>query len=162
VRPVKGVLVLAALLLAVTGCGGRDDGRTAAAGTPAAASATPTQASDQLLAMARCLREHGVSVPDPRPGQQVLAIPKGDKDTITAAGRECAKYEPKVQTIVRDPAHHDLDLKIAKCLRGLGVDAPDPPAGQPLVVHPHGDVQRMQALHEKCAQRFERSGSGQG
>jgi hypothetical protein len=53
--------------------------------------------ADALLSFARCMREHGVQVPDPRPGsggQGQLSMPKGPK--VEEAQRDCQHLLPGV------------------------------------------------------------------
>jgi hypothetical protein len=54
-----------------------------------------TQQHDQMVAMARCLREHGVDVPDPRPGQPLRLPPGGSRDTkVQQAMQDCQRAAP--------------------------------------------------------------------
>ena len=93
-------------------------------------------AQEQLLRFAQCMRENGVDVADPRPGQPLII--KGDRnDTakIRAAQEACKEFAPP-QEGGGPQAGDDLDrqAKLAECLRRHGVDVADPQPGQPLRV----------------------------
>lgn len=160
IAPAAMMAVAAMLAAALTACG-------SAASTDAAASKGTTAASaggnpsDALLAFARCLRDHGIEVPDPRAGDITLTIPKGvPKDVAARALQACAQYEPHAKAVVNDPAHHDFAVKMASCLRARGIDAPEPVAGQPLVIHPHGDEAGARTAYELCEKKVAPSGPG--
>jgi hypothetical protein len=113
----------AAALLAACGDSGDD----------AAGKADPEQAA---LKFAKCMREHGVNMPDP----QVSADGGGTRVTFSQkagdnprklddAQKACSKYmreaapeiSPEQQEKMRDAA-----LKFARCMRANGIDVPDP------------------------------------
>jgi len=53
------------------------------------------KARDQLLKFAQCMREHGIDMADPKPGQGVdLRVPKGSRAKLEAAQKACQKFQP--------------------------------------------------------------------
>jgi hypothetical protein len=121
-------LTACAAALTLAACGGSDP-------SPADAQAKAEQAQ---LKFARCMRSHGVNVPDPKPGAGdgpgLVRIGGPGKDGISPqvfrrADAACRKYlqaaapklSPAQQAELRDQA-----LKFARCMRQHGVDIPDP------------------------------------
>jgi hypothetical protein len=50
---------------------------------------------DRMLKFAQCMREHGVNVPDPRPGQGIqLRVDRGSEAKVRAAQKACQQYAP--------------------------------------------------------------------
>jgi hypothetical protein len=87
---------------------------------------------DAMLAFARCMRQHGVDMPDPQPGQRGLtfaAKPDTDMKAMEAAQEACG---PIMQQAGRGPGQsmspEELDalVRFASCMRAHGVDMPDP------------------------------------
>jgi hypothetical protein len=93
--------LLLVLVLAVAACGGgggKGDGVASLGGGKPTATTSPgsgdsTQAD---LAFARCMRQHGIDMPDPKPDGRVDA-PGIDPDDpkFKAAEQACQQYEPK-------------------------------------------------------------------
>jgi len=116
-----------ALVLVMAGCGdkGSDDNATGD---------STLAAGDQAVKFAQCMREHGVQVPDPQPGQpiQIQGNPD-DTSKIKAAQEACKDYAPQGEGN-GSQSGDDLDrqAKLVECLRGKGVDVEDPQPGQPL------------------------------
>lgn len=136
-------LVLLVLPLAAA-CGAATDdppdvasaGTGTASGTPAAATATTTTAASKdpqaaMLAHARCMREHGIDVPDPKPGGgvQVKIDHKTPPEKVEAAMKAC---DPLLDNVGAKPSPEEVEkhfaeaLEFAKCMREHGVDMPDP------------------------------------
>ena len=91
----------------------------------------PLDEEAQALAFAECMRDNGVDMPDPEPGQEGLfgafhgAEAERDRETIEQALAACEDLLP-------ERAHgpdHGLDeaatLELAECLRDQGLDVPD-------------------------------------
>lgn len=123
--------IAAAVAVGLTACGATDDGAGADASNGSGARAKLEQAA---LEHAECMREHGIDVPDPKPGQGgvVLRGPADGGDTAAErrAVARCQRYlrrvpPPKLseeqKTAMRDGA-----LRHARCMRGQGIDFPDP------------------------------------
>jgi hypothetical protein len=130
--------------LALAGCGAGGGGH--------AASST-ANAQDTAVKFAQCMRQHGVDVEDPQPGQSGIRIKagKGIGDAqISAAMQACRKYSPKGNLNPNDPKVRDNMLKTAQCLRRHGVNIADPQPGQGLRIKVRqGDTKTQQAM-EAC------------
>lgn len=131
----------AAAMLALTSCSGDsgspgvasagdDDGKKSAS-----ASASPSGSrQDQLVAFARCMRENGVQIPDPAPGEENVQLPagtKGDARTQTAL-TACQRLLGGGAKDGTDSTAQDRAVALAACLRGKGLDVADPEPGKPL------------------------------
>lgn len=131
--------VAAALLLG--GCGEDDGGADVASAGGTAAAAAPTEESEQdqdeqALEFAECMRENGVDMPDPEPGQNGGFGGPGalggdvDEETFQAAMDACRDLAP---TFERDreltPEQQEQMLELTECMREQGIDMPDPGAG---------------------------------
>ncbi|MBL1097785.1 hypothetical protein [Streptomyces coffeae] len=99
-------------------CGGAES--TSSTGAKSADS------DDQSLKHTRCMREHGVDMPDDPANQGSASTLSGDKDTIEAALKACQKYAQPSGMDPNDPKLKDDQLKLARCMREHGVDMPDP------------------------------------
>ncbi len=162
-------VLLGALTLALAACGQGDDGggsqvaslgNTATTASDASAAdgaasdgadgetSTTVDPEDAFLAFARCMREHGVDMPDPQVddnGRGVIQVggPGGDgeaqpidKDTLDAAQQAC---QPLIDDVVQarqqdlDPEQvqqmQDQALAFSQCMRDHGIDFPDPVFG---------------------------------
>jgi hypothetical protein len=128
----------AALLLA--GCGGSPEAsKVASISTPpqsSAPNADNSGKSDQqkMLDFAKCMREHGVDMPDPQfdgDGRGQITIGGGagtaDKSKLDAAQKACQKLMPNGGEM-KKPTPEELDKmrQEAKCMREHGIDMPDP------------------------------------
>jgi hypothetical protein len=98
-----------------------------------AASAADPEADAQALVFAGCMRENGVDMPDPEPGQQGFfdafhgVAGRVDRSIMEQALNACDQYFP---TYAGAPGHgpgaDDEDtLALAECLREQGLDVPD-------------------------------------
>jgi hypothetical protein len=99
---VPGLLLV--LALAVAGCGGGDktsgvaslgDGKATPATSPGSGGGDSTQAD---LAYARCMRQHGINMPDPTPDGSLPNRGSGvnpDDPKFKAAERACPGFRPK-------------------------------------------------------------------
>jgi hypothetical protein len=112
--------------LAMTGCGTDDP----AAGT----SDRQQQARDAQLAFAKCMREHGVDMPDPEPGERglELRVPEGvSPDEVNQAQEACDHHlesiEPPELSEEELQERKEAALAHARCMRENGVENfPDP------------------------------------
>jgi hypothetical protein len=122
------------VLLAAAGCGKSEGPQVASAGgaaTPSAGATTTASAGDreeQLRQFAGCMREHGVDVPDPQPGQTLAgaggALNDPDFSTAFAACRSTLPNGGEPPKLSPDQVKIYLDF--AACMREHGVDLPDP------------------------------------
>ena len=127
---------LAACALVLGACGSGSSGDNAS-----------TDDSEQrALQFARCMRDHGVDIPDPQvskgggggnfsfrvggPGAKGGRGP--DPQRVQGAMSACRKYMPnggKPPSAAQQQEMRDRALRFARCMRGHGVDFPDPKAG---------------------------------
>ena len=128
-----------AALLAVSACGGTDkaDGVASAGGNqnvakPAETETTaPLDSDAQALVFAACMRDNGVDMPDPGPGQQGLVdafeLVSGDYDRATLQQALAACEDRMPQYPQEHPQGDDWMLALAECLREQGLDVSDNP-----------------------------------
>jgi hypothetical protein len=128
-----------AALLALSACGGsgEGDGVASAGGEENAAKPAETEKSApldpdaQALVFAGCVRDNGVDMPDPGPGQQGLvdafrAVSANyDRATLEQALAACQDLMP--QYAQEHPEGDDWMLALAECLREQGLDVSDNP-----------------------------------
>jgi hypothetical protein len=120
--------VLTTTAVALAACGG--DSPT---GAPSADQRAKMQ--EAALKFARCMREHGVDVPDPKPGGGIqLAVPDGmAKTKVDAAQKACQKYmdavKPPELSDEQQKQARDAALAFSRCMREHGIDFPDPQFG---------------------------------
>jgi hypothetical protein len=173
-KPIKrrapALAVMVALLaLGVAACAGSGDGGTGVAslrdpssGGGAATTTTVRDPEDAALDYVKCMREHGIDMPDPQVGpngetrMQLRGRP-GDESKLKAAEQACAPLlKPKDGGKGLDPAMQDAMLKFAKCMRDHGIDMPDPTPGQGGVVIQKGrrgvdpDSAKFKAAERAC------------
>ncbi|MFG2003546.1 hypothetical protein ACGFNU_30735 [Spirillospora sp. NPDC048911] len=128
---------LAALALLSTACGGDsgtggqdESGAGAASSGTTGAGGDRVPSTDQQLKLAKCMRQNGVDMPDPKPGGGAPAL------TIGGRGASAEKIEKALKTCrgvagIPEPKplsqeEKDRMLKFARCMREHGVDMPDP------------------------------------
>jgi hypothetical protein len=142
--------------LGLCGCGASGSAQ------PAASSSTAS-AQSQLLAYARCLRAHGVQVPDPNPADpDQLNVPKSALDNtsaLTTAEAACRKYSGKVISGLNSgQVGNSREVQLAQCMRRHGIPVADPQPGQSLTLPPGTTTQIAAGAIEACT----RSGTGSG
>ena len=150
-------------VVALAACGGGE-------GSGGGAGAGDQEKFEQAaLKHARCMREHGVNVPDPKPGQGGVVIvgPEqgGDLRANERAAEACDKYlrdipPPKISEEQKEEMR-DAALAHARCMREQGIDFPDPkfsPDGG-VTVDGRGldpDSPKMQEAEKACARHMPR------
>jgi hypothetical protein len=164
----------AALLLG--GCGAKaDDGGKVASistppksGGPTAADTSGKSDEDKMRDFAKCMREHGVDMPDPKPagdGSGGMAITLGgdgaDASKIEAAQKACKSLMPNGGEM-KPPSAEELDKmrKDAKCMREHGIDMPDPdPTGKGAtrIGGPGDDPKKFEEAAKACGLGMSRS-----
>jgi len=143
------LLAIAALPLILTGCG---------SGSPHAKSSSSTNAADQGVKFAQCMRQHGVPMADPTNGQIRIQMTGGpqDQSKMDAAQQACKQYAPKLNQAGGQSAQdRDHALKLAECLRKHGFNVPDPQPGQGMKITSTGDPQsgaKIDAAMKTCQQ----------
>jgi hypothetical protein len=141
-QPVLAVAVaVPCIAVALAACGGGGDSGGVASlngssGSDTNSATTTTGSKDPqeaALEFARCMRAHGVDVPDPSAGGGIdLNAKPGDSAKLDRAQKACqpllANAAPKLseeqQNLMQDAA-----LAFAKCMRAHGIDMPDPTFG---------------------------------
>jgi uncharacterized protein involved in copper resistance len=120
------ILIAALLLVPVLAACGSDP-----AADPAAS--TKKQMRDAQLAFAKCMREHGVDMPDPQPGERGFQVVESNgmpPAKARAAEEACRKYldaiKPPELTDAQKKEFQEAALAHARCMREHGIDVPDP------------------------------------
>ncbi|MEV7553590.1 hypothetical protein AB0N89_28585 [Amycolatopsis sp. NPDC089917] len=141
-RPMAA-LIAGAVFALVAGCGGGDGGdEVASISSPPSAGAGDGQQADnvsdedKMRNYSKCMREHGVTMPEPKKGangQDTVtfdATDMPDENKMKAASDACRKLLPNGGEI-KPPTPEELDKmrKEAKCMRDHGIDFPDPEPG---------------------------------
>ena len=136
------LLALAALVLALAACGSDADA-DGDDGAVASVAAEPTDgdtASDDderqaaLLKYASCMRDNGVDMADPVPGEPFRLEMRKSKSGNTKQERAQKACQKLLKGAVGEPSAEDRErmreagLKFARCMRGEGIDMPDPKA----------------------------------
>lgn len=149
-------VALAALATACGGSGADEPGVASRGGTPSAsgsASASPSGSrQDQLVAFARCMRDHGVQIADPAPGDENIQLPpgtKGDARTQTALGA-CQGLLGAGGKDGTDASAQDKAVQLARCLRGKGLNVADPEPGKPLQLNGAANDPNVRAAITEC------------
>ncbi|UOZ08088.1 hypothetical protein [Amycolatopsis sp. WQ 127309] len=153
----------AAVLLA--GCGAKPDDGSKVASISGPSSSAPAKAADnksdedKMRDFAKCMREHGVDMPDPKPaGDGGMAVALGgdakDAGKFEAAQSACKSLMPNGGEM-KPPSPEQLDKmrKDAKCMRDHGIDMPDPdPAGKGTtrLGGPGDDPSKFEAAAKAC------------
>jgi hypothetical protein len=170
-------LVLGAL--AVAACGGDDPAPASSksGGGGGGRSGLDTKTKQAMLNFARCMRQHGINMEDPKFDERGgVTIQAGGKGTTPeqqrAAEQACAKYqrqiEPPPMSGEQQEKFKQAALANAKCMRDHGIDMPDPQFGD------NGTVQqrigegikptdpKFQAAMKACAPKGGLIGGGPG
>jgi hypothetical protein len=170
--PAFGLLL--ALALAVAACGGggggKGDGVASLGGAGSATSTTAAGGGDdrqKALNWARCMRQHGIDLPDPRFDAQGNMIPPEPpavanaqaKRKFIAAEQACRQYVISGGPPPRPPSAQERQraLASARCLRQHGLNVPDPLIDatgihQPLPEGMDRDDPRLRAPRQACRQ----------
>lgn len=128
----------AVIALSVLGAcsSGEGDAVASAGGESNSANAVETEVTAplnpdaQALVFARCMRDNGVDMPDPGPGQQGLGAAfqavagDYDEETLQQAIADCQDLMPQY---AQDEHGDDWMLELADCLRDQGLDVSDNP-----------------------------------
>jgi hypothetical protein len=133
-------IAVVALALVSAGCGGGNgdsDGVASLSGNSEQAAGNDKQTNidpeEAKLKFAKCMREHGVDVPDPGADGSFRGNPGGSDPSskkFRDAEKACQKYldqaMPKKLSGEDQAVMQDAALRYAKCMREHGVDMPDP------------------------------------
>lgn len=184
-RVVTATVLLAGFAASCGAGAAGDDGVATATGSRNAnSSSSSDDASREEAArkFAECMREHGVDVPDPEPGQGGMVRIGPSNDEAPASGTRLtppAGFEEAdeacrhfLQDMIGDgpaaldPAAQDRALKFAQCMRENGVNMPDPDFSQGGVAFQLGgdgtapDPKAVEDAHKACEQYFGPPGGG--
>ncbi|MFI7610017.1 hypothetical protein ACIBP6_02120 [Nonomuraea terrae] len=161
---------LAALTLAVTGCGAGDGGEadvatlTGAGGQTSAGAQPSEDPHARALKFAQCMRENGVDIPDPEPGKGVMMRLDGSvpREKVEAAQEACKQYAPSGQRAGGgDPKRGEALRKLAQCMRDNGVESyPDPEGGMMRITGEVSGDSDFESAREKCQKESAEAGMG--
>ena len=170
--PVLAVLGLGlALALAPAACGTPADGDQVASLSGGDATTTTKGTGDEedpqqrAIDFARCMREHGVDMPDPEVDDQGRikarigaggAGKRPDPAKLDAAQKACGSLMGGGDGDRQlDPAERDAMVAFARCMREHGIDMPDP-TGDGLVMRrddkggPDPESEAFKAAEQAC------------
>jgi hypothetical protein len=92
---------------------------------------------DAMLAYTQCMREQGIDMPDPEPGQQGIRLmaPEGvSPEEMEKAEQACRKHldeiKPPELSEEQQKEFQEAALAHARCMREHGIDMPDPTFGE--------------------------------
>ncbi|MFD5327445.1 hypothetical protein [Streptomyces sp. NPDC127092] len=128
--------------------------------TPGAGSDEGRKA-DQAFEHRKCLREHGLDVPEPKPGEEGVGLTIGgdgvSKEKMEQAFKACQdKAGGAGAGFGKEPTQADKDkaLAYARCMRENGFDMPDPKfdggAQQALPVPKGAEKQKFEKAMKAC------------
>ncbi|MFE1769763.1 hypothetical protein [Streptomyces sp. NPDC059008] len=149
--------LMAGLALFATACSG-DDGGGAKDKGGSDASGRGKEA-DAAYKHRQCLREHGVQVQEPKPGQDprslVVGGGKSDPEKMKKAFKACQEGGPQAGANGPSQADKDKMLRFARCMRQHGFNMPDPKFG--------GDgMQQAQRIPPDQQKKFEKANAACG
>ena len=92
---------------------------------------------EAMLAFAQCMRDHGIDMPDPQPGEVGIRLqaPQGSSpEEMEAAQEACREHlddiEPPEISEQQQEEFREAALAHARCMREHGIDMPDPTFGE--------------------------------
>lgn len=154
--------LLAALLLGLTlilaGCGSDggsdDDGIASATGKGSKKDSDDVVSKEDRqeagLKFAKCMREHGVEMEDPKDGRIAIKGGPGQEGTMQKAQEACQKYLPKISETDRKKMN-ERGLEFAQCMRKNGVEKfPDPKGGMMRMNEAIADDPDFKKAQEAC------------
>jgi hypothetical protein len=159
--------LLVGLLLALAACsGGGGNERDGVASLSSAGKATSTtspgggDSTQADLAFARCMRQHGVNMPDPKVdanGRTEWQLPEGvdpDDPKVKAAEQACKQYRAGGEARRRpSPQQQQEMLAFARCMRQHGINIPDPKLdGRVDMRGINPDAPKFKAAQQACRQ----------
>lgn len=127
-RVSAGAAALAALALFATACSGSGT-ESDAKGSSGKSSADT--AADKAVKFRKCLRDQGLDVPEPKPGEDPRGMTigsNGGEANMKKAMDACKQFSSNPSGQISQ-ADKDKALTFARCMRKNGVDMPDPDFG---------------------------------
>ncbi|MFB7212404.1 hypothetical protein [Streptomyces sp. NPDC056255] len=155
---VAACLMAAAVVLSATACsgdGGSEGGSGSGSATKSGGSASGTKKTDedQALEHRKCLREQGLDVPEPKPGEdgRGMTIKGGgkSKETMEKAFKACQDKAAGGGIKEITQAQKDKMLAFARCMRKNGIDMPDPKFD--------GGMAQAPSIQQKDMKKFEKA-----
>jgi hypothetical protein len=172
---VPGLLLVLVLALALAACGGgnKSDEVASLGGATQTASTTSPGGGDlkqRALAYARCMRQQGIDMPDPKfdaQGRMAMQLPAGigpDNPEFKAADQACKQYAPSGEPERVDPQLQQQMVAYARCMRQHGINIPDPKPGEGIGVDGDAGVNpndpKFKAADQAC-QQYAPKGAGE-
>jgi hypothetical protein len=120
------LMAVAVTSLALAACGGD--------GGSGGGKSNREEMEEYALRSAECLRQHGIDVPDPKPGQGLLMDNRDvNPEEFERAQRACEKKlgKPPALELSEEEQREfrEAALKFARCMRAHGIDMSDPTFG---------------------------------
>lgn len=127
-----------ALAIGISACGSSSPSSTTSAGASGTGVSSTNARYEARLSLAKCLRSHGLNVPDPSPNGGPAGAGGGggfrtlrDQPNFQSAMQACAKYRRGAFTFGNSSpaqrAKFEQDLvKFAECMRAHNINVPDP------------------------------------
>ena len=137
-RVLAAPVIGAALLVGLTACGSSSPSTTTSAGAASGGTTSSSARYQARLNLAKCLRAHGVNVPDPSPNGGSAGGGGGgafrtarSSPNFQSAMQACAQYRrqatPGGNLSPAQRAQFQQDLvKFAQCMRSHNINIPDP------------------------------------
>lgn len=150
--------LLLALSAALAGCGSDDrsgDGVASASGE-SSKPLSEDELHEKLLAYAQCLRDNGLDVEDPAPGEGIQIQVEGDRAQADAAMKACEDLAPPPPSDTEEADARENMLKYAKCMRDNGVEKfADPKPGEGINIGPEvAEDPDFKKAEETCDEVF--------
>lgn len=132
-----GPALALALALALTACGGSSKH-----------AASSNTGLDRGLSFAKCMRDHGADMPDPKTDQKNITLKVGGPNAKKALDA-CNRYLG-AGTAAQQQQNQDQMLKYVQCMRGKGFKLPDPKPGQAMRIPDGANTQRFKQAMQDC------------
>ncbi|MFE2931930.1 hypothetical protein [Streptomyces sp. NPDC059278] len=144
-------LMAAAVVLSATACSG--DGGGSGTESGGSASGAKKTEEDQALEHRKCLREQGLDIPEPKPGENSRGITVNgggkSKKEMEKAFKACQDKAVGGGSKELTQAQKDKMLAFARCMRKNGIDMPDPKFD--------GGMAQAPAMQQKDMKKFEKA-----
>lgn len=132
----RNSVAVIACALVLAGCGGQaHDNHVASlqsASSSAGSTPSPSSDEDKQVAFARCMRQHGVNVPDPGSANGGKVHISGSDGSTKRALDACRHLLPSGSKLnPTSPQQMDIMVQLARCLRRHGINVPDPTVANP-------------------------------
>ena len=176
VRAVLPLLMATALASGCGSAGSDNDGIATAGGSGggggAAGTSGPQDPEEAALAFARCMREHGVDIPDPSTDDNGMvqlgpgdgsAFGGGNQEVFEEAHEACKDLLPAIgggPGGALSEEDKERMLQFAECMRDNGIDMPDPDFSSDGegTIDLGEDSEQLEAAHKACAEFMDGEG----